>query len=238
MLARKSRRGHTYGFCSPRRAAPHCMVVNLVRSGRKQPQLFSASAGGTARHPSSVRRSRINGASRPVRLALFALLACTGADAHALDGVAFEFGTGDGVKTARAALQWDWKSRWLQSANWHVGGYWDVALAYWKWNNGAPGLQEKLFDFGLTPVFRLQPNGLAGPYVEAGIGFHLLSHSSIGDNRLSTAFQFGSHVGVGYRFGARRSFEAGYRFQHISNAGIKDPNAGMNFHQVRAQYHF
>ena len=27
------------------------MVVNLVRSGRKQPQLFSASAGGKARHP-------------------------------------------------------------------------------------------------------------------------------------------------------------------------------------------
>ena len=27
------------------------MVVNLVRSGRKQPQLFSASAGGQARHP-------------------------------------------------------------------------------------------------------------------------------------------------------------------------------------------
>ena len=26
------------------------MVVNLVRSGRKQPQLFSASAGGKARH--------------------------------------------------------------------------------------------------------------------------------------------------------------------------------------------
>ncbi len=27
------------------RASPHCMVVNLVRSGRKQPKLFSASAG-------------------------------------------------------------------------------------------------------------------------------------------------------------------------------------------------
>ena len=34
-----------------RRVAPHCKVVNLVRSGRKQPQRFSASAGGTARHP-------------------------------------------------------------------------------------------------------------------------------------------------------------------------------------------
>jgi hypothetical protein len=34
-----------------RRASPHCNLVNLVRSGRKQPQLFAASAGGKARHP-------------------------------------------------------------------------------------------------------------------------------------------------------------------------------------------
>ena len=34
-----------------RRVAPHCRVVNLVRSGRKQPQRLTASAGGTARHP-------------------------------------------------------------------------------------------------------------------------------------------------------------------------------------------
>ena len=33
-----------------RRVAPHCRVVNLVRSGRKQPQRLTASAGGTARH--------------------------------------------------------------------------------------------------------------------------------------------------------------------------------------------
>ena len=31
------------------RVSPHCRVVNLVRSGRKQPQLHSASAGGKAR---------------------------------------------------------------------------------------------------------------------------------------------------------------------------------------------
>jgi hypothetical protein len=39
------------------RASPHCMVVNLVRSGRKQPQLFFASAGGRARLPLSCERS-------------------------------------------------------------------------------------------------------------------------------------------------------------------------------------
>ncbi len=160
------------------------MVVNLVRSGRKQPQLFSASAGGPARHPSTVRLSRRACGSRVARVALHALLACTAVTARALGGVAFELGSGDGVKTGRAALQRDWNSRWLQSANWRVGGYWDVALGYWNWNNTAPGLHEELFDFGLTPVLRLQPNGLAGPYVEAGIGLHLLSHSSIGERRM------------------------------------------------------
>jgi len=35
------------------RASPHCRVVNLVRSGRKQPQLLTASAGGKARLLSS-----------------------------------------------------------------------------------------------------------------------------------------------------------------------------------------
>src|SRR3989475_8985795 len=33
-----------------RRASPHCSLVNRVRSGRKQPQLIVASAGGRARH--------------------------------------------------------------------------------------------------------------------------------------------------------------------------------------------
>ena len=38
-----------------RRVAPHCRVVNLVRSGRKQPQRIPVSDGITARHPFWVR---------------------------------------------------------------------------------------------------------------------------------------------------------------------------------------
>ena len=37
-------------YNSKRRASPHCSLVNLVRSGRKQPQPVPASAGGQARH--------------------------------------------------------------------------------------------------------------------------------------------------------------------------------------------
>ena len=53
-----------------RRVAPHCMVVNLVRSGRKQPKRFSASAGGTARHLFFARQS-IHWVVRESRRALF-----------------------------------------------------------------------------------------------------------------------------------------------------------------------
>ena len=46
------------------RASPHCMVVNLVRSGRKQPQLFSASAGVRLATPIKETRSRIGASQR------------------------------------------------------------------------------------------------------------------------------------------------------------------------------
>jgi lipid A 3-O-deacylase len=175
---------------------------------------------------------------RRIALTLTALAAFSTAPAYAIDGVGFEIGSGDSVDMGRVSVQWDWNRRLLQFSDWHLGGYWDLALGYWNRGSVGPGQHEDLFDIGFTPVFRLQPNGLVGPFVEAAIGFHLLSHTSIGDKRLSTAFQFGDHIGVGYRFGAKSHYELSYRFQHLSNAGIKHPNPGINFHQVRLQYHF
>ena len=167
-----------------------------------------------------------------VVLGLSAMPAC------ALDGVTFEGGWGSSdTAMARASFQWDWKTRLLQGANWHVGGYWDAGLSYWNHDNTPTGQNDELFDFNLTPVFRLQPNGLAGPYTEAGVGAHILTSSSIGNRSMGASYQFGAHVGLGYRFD-RKGFEIGYRFQHISNAGITEPNDGINFHQLRLQYHY
>jgi len=53
---------------------------------------------------------------------------------------------------------------------------------------------------------------------------------------VGSAFQFGEHLGFGYRFGVTGAYDLGYRFQHISNGNIKDPNDGINFHQIRLQY--
>jgi lipid A 3-O-deacylase len=157
--------------------------------------------------------------------------------AAAVDGVSIEAGGGDGTDMARVAIQWDWKQRWFQGADWHVGGYWELGLGYWS-RDALPAENDKIVEIGFTPVFRIQGNGLSGPYAEAGIGAHLLSRTQIGDKRLSTKFQFGDHIGFGYRFGERGAWDLGYRFQHLSNAGIKKPNDGINFHQVRLQYRF
>jgi opacity protein-like surface antigen len=171
-------------------------------------------------------------------LAGLVLCATLAAPAGAVDGVAVEIGSGDSTDMGRIAVQWDWGKRWFQGKDWHLGGYWDLALGYWDRGGVLPGQNDGITEIGLTPVFRLQPNSLTGPYLEAAIGFHLLSRTSLGDKRFSTQFQFGDHIGFGYRFGARNAFDIGYRFQHLSNGSIKKPNNGIDFHQVRLQYRF
>jgi len=155
----------------------------------------------------------------------------------AVDAAAVEVGNGDGADMGRVGIQWDWNRRWFQGQSWHLGGYWDLGLGYWR-RDVLPGQNGDITEIGLTPVFRVQPNDLTGPYGELAIGFHLLSHTSLGDKRFSTAFQFGDHVGAGYRFGAKGAFDLSYRYQHLSNGSIKRPNNGINFNQIRLQYHF
>jgi hypothetical protein len=59
-----------------------------------------------------------------------------------------------------------------------------------------------------------------------------------GDRRLGSAFQFADHIGFGILFGEHKQFELGYRFQHISNGGIKQPNQGLNLNLLHFVYHF
>jgi len=90
---------------------------------------------------------------------------------------------------------------------------------------------------GITPVFHLQNDDLTGLYSEAGVGLqHLFETYDNNGRRLSTNFQFASHLGIGYVF--RNKLDLGMRIQHFSNGGIKKPNGGVNFIVVRAGYRF
>ncbi len=168
------------------------------------------------------------------------VLAMSSGVAWSADGVALELGNGNGADMGRVGLVWDWGKKWFAEGDWHVGGYWDVSLGYWDAHSSAGGNND-IVDVGVTPVFRLQQNTLSGlaPYVEGGIGLRLLSATQVNaDRKLGSAFQFGDHVGVGLRFGSKGQYDLGYRYQHLSNGGIKDPNQGINFNQIRFTYRF
>ena len=77
-----------------------------------------------------------------------------------------------------------WAKRFAVGQSWHVGGYWDLSLAYWA--NDSPGrTNSSLVDIGFTPVLRLEqatPGDIA-PYLEAAVGAHVLSESSVSTER-------------------------------------------------------
>ena len=86
------------------------------------------------------------------------------------------------------------------------------------------------FDLNVSAIWRGdKPWG----YWEAGFGGYLLSKTINNDeNRLPSAFEFGSHIGAGFRLA--KDHTIGVAIQHLSNAGIKQPNGGIDL--VLLQY--
>ena len=159
------------------------------------------------------------------------------AGAYAVDAVSFDFATGNKTQKAEFGLQWDWQRQWLQSNGTHVDGYWDLSLAQWRGTRyqSIPDATQNITDIGITPMFRFQRDSRTGLYAEGGIGAHLLSaHYDNNGRRLSTALQFGTHLGVGYAFSNK--LDVGLQIEHVSNGGIKHPNDGVNFAGVRVRY--
>ena len=162
---------------------------------------------------------------------------------HAADGMfdssSVELGGGEHVQVVRLAMQKDWNKNWLPASGYHLSGYWDANVAYWRANQwlDVPGSRKNLAVVGLTPVFRWESADKLGLYADAGIGLSLFSSVYRNTHReLSTAFEFADHVGVGYVFANK--WEIGARVQHYSNGGIKHPNGGVNLFTLKAAYHY
>jgi hypothetical protein len=90
--------------------------------------------------------------------------------------------------------------------------------------------QTERFDLNVTAIWR---GDKSWGYWEAGFGGYLLSKTINNDeNRLPSAFEFGSHIGAGLRLA--KAHTLGIAIQHLSNAGIKQPNGGIDL--VLLQY--
>jgi lipid A 3-O-deacylase len=165
------------------------------------------------------------------KIAIAAAACMFAAAAHGVDGIAVEVGRGDEKTNAvRVAALWQWTKEWPAGGNWRLGGYWEASAGAWENHD------DSTTDLALTPVFRFQHRGEEPLYLEAAIGFHILSKHISSARQFSTNFQFGDHLGAGARFGSRRQFDLGVRLQHISNGSIREPNPGINFVLLRFQY--
>ncbi len=149
-------------------------------------------------------------------------------------GVMVQGGLGDNdTAIASAGLVWPWSMR---RSLWggEFTGMTEAYGALWRTREVGGGWQ-RYAQLNLVPMLRLRfGQGRSPWFAEAGIGASLMDEVyRTPDRDFSTRFQFADVVGVGRSFGADRRQELSLRVTHYSNAGIRNPNPGINFLQLR-----
>ena len=115
------------------------------------------------------------------------------------------------------------------NGEWWMPSHAQVGASVWR----VPDIRgtTRRFDLNATSIWRAEQSW---GYFEAGFGGYLLSKTINNDeNRLPSSWQFGSHVGVGLKLGPGT---LGIGLQHLSNAGIKQPNVGIDLVLVQYTY--
>ncbi|POF87729.1 lipid A 3-O-deacylase [Pseudomonas putida] len=134
--------------------------------------------------------------------------------------------TGDSTMVYRLGLQSNWDASWWQTSVGRVTGYWDGAYTFWDGDTTASN-----HSLSFAPVFVYEFAGdSVKPYIEAGIGVAAFSRTKLESNDLGSSFQFEDRIGFGLRFAG--GHEIGVRAIHYSNAGIKQPNDGVESYSL------
>jgi len=163
--------------------------------------------------------------------ALSLLCACLACPAVAADVSVSAGRTTQSSNVFRLSTQIDFGERWLQSDTGHLGGYWDAAYSYWDGRKSSSS-----HSLSVSPVLAYEFSGSRlRPYLEGGIGAALFSSTRVEDKRLGSSFQFEDRLGAGVRFAGQ---EIGVSVWHYSNAGIKEPNDGINAYSLHYRVRF
>lgn len=165
-------------------------------------------------------------------LAVFAALSVGQVGAVQAADVTFAIGqSGDSTMVYRVGTQFDFSSSWFQSDVGRLTGYWDAGYTFWEGDETASN-----HSLSFAPVFVYEFAGeTVRPYVEAGIGVAVFASTELEDNDLGSSFQFEDRIGLGLRFAEQ---EVGVRALHYSNAGLKNPNDGVETYTLHYRLSF
>jgi hypothetical protein len=167
---------------------------------------------------------------------LFLAAAAWGAGATDLrpDGIALQgsLGTHD-TRMAGVAAVWDWEWALLRRKA-AISGQTELFVNHWR-ADAPGGGREGYTQLGVLPTLRLHLSQGRSPwFLDVGIGVSWMdSRFATAERRFSTRLNFYDVLGAGYRFGERRQHELGLRVVHVSNGGLKEPNPGQDFLQLR-----
>lgn len=156
------------------------------------------------------------------------------------DAVFSQVGTGRATDSWSVGGQWHWKRAWALRESLILRGRWEIAVGRWR-----ADLEERRRDeswvtqVSVVPTLRLTGWSGRGWYGEIGSGPAMLMPVFRSRHRsFSTEFNFQSHLALGYTLGPASQHDVGLRIEHFSNAGIRDPNPGMEIASLRYTYRF
>lgn len=136
-------------------------------------------------------------------------------------------GAGSDFHQAEGFVNWNLPWFWELGSGWTLASRLDASLG-WLGESGANGA-----------IASAGPSLLVGhqnfPFsLEGGVSPTVLSRSDFETKDFGLPFQFTSHIGLNLDLTAH--IRIGYRFQHMSNAGLSDPNPGLNMYMFSLSY--
>lgn len=176
---------------------------------------------------------------RVLVLAAAVLVSAAGHAAGLLPSAAFVEGAAADHRTYSATVgliwPWSWKSDWFGG---ELTGSTEAFVS--NWITRAESRREGYTLIGIVPLVRYRfSQGRSPWFLEGGIGLSVLdSRFVIASRQMSTALNFYDVVAAGRSFGGDNRHEVSLRLAHISNAGIKKPNPGQEFLQMRYAVRF
>ena len=180
----------------------------------------------------------------PTRAARSALLvallagvfAATGLRAESLrPGAVFvQAGAGEsGLRAAGVGLLWPWAWR-AQAWGGELSLQTELFASYWRARSLAGG-RASYTQVGLLPLLRLRLDEGRSPwFIEGGIGLSLTDRLFVTpERRMGSRWNFSDSLALGRQFGDSGQHELSLRWQHTSNAGLKQPNPGVDLLMLR-----